>query len=284
MSSGQPWGSAGGESPGATCRRCGAPLAPGARFCPTCGADQLDAGAPAPAPASALRFDPSRLSLGDRVAGIATLVLFIALFFPWYSVSVSSSSVGLAGSASTSALGSAAGGWRYLILILCLLILGDLAVRAVVSRPLQLPAPHWQVLGAALGLNALLTLLAFLLKPSVGVTTVPFSLNVSVSWSYGAFIGLIAALVALAGGVQLRREALGLPPIVRLGAAAGMPASSGSTAVAGGVPSGRAPAAPSSGAEPGAGAETGTVICPRCGAANPASADFCGSCGAPLRS
>lgn len=190
------------------CSRCGAPLPAGARFCPVCGADRLDAGTPAPGstPTGALRFDPSRLSLGDRIAGVATVVLFITLFLPWYTVSISST-VGIGGSASTSALGAGAGGWRYLILILCIAIAGYLALRAVSPKPLQLPAPHWQILGAAVGLNALLTLLAFLLKPSVGPITIP--VGVSVSWSYGAFLGLIAALVAGAGAVRLRREDLG---------------------------------------------------------------------------
>ena len=46
-----------------------------------------------PAPGSSrpgLQFDAGRWSLADRIAGVATIVLFICLFLPWFTLSGSS--------------------------------------------------------------------------------------------------------------------------------------------------------------------------------------------------
>jgi hypothetical protein len=91
--------------------------------------------------------------------------LFISLFLPWYRNGFSGTSV----TVSTTRPG--AGGWRVLILILCIVIVGYLFVRTIWELP-GLPIPHWQVLAAATILNALLTIIAFLVKPGGGVTGV----------------------------------------------------------------------------------------------------------------
>ena len=44
------------------------------------------------------------------------------------------------------------------------------------------------------GLNLLITLIAFVFKPSAGFEA--SAAGLSVSWAYGAFVGLLAALVA----------------------------------------------------------------------------------------
>ena len=204
----------------ANCSQCGSAVTEGATFCPVCGTPQTTpaeapaAAAPPPAdqpppgsfpggtgysapPAaqssgfgstSGMSFDLKRLSLSDQIVGGATVLLFIMLFLPWYTVSFEGAS------ASTSALGSGAGGYRFLILLLSIAIVGYLVVRALGSLN-QLPLPHWVILGGAVALNALLTLLAFLFKPSLGVAGA--LAGVSVGWGFGAFLGLLCALAAL---------------------------------------------------------------------------------------
>lgn len=231
----------------ATCSQCGSAVTDGATFCPVCGTPQTvpsaggsaaadappgagvpptgsnvppGAGAP-PAGAgfgtqpggaygtpasqsgfgstgSSLAFDLKRLSMGDLVAGGASVLLFIFLFLPWYTASVLDVSV------SVSALGSGAGGYRFLILILSLATIAYVVARGL-GIPRQLPPPvlHWQVLLGLTGLDALLTLIAFIFKPSGGGV-------VNVGWGAGAFLGLIAALGALAGAIW---EKQGAPPV-----------------------------------------------------------------------
>jgi hypothetical protein len=121
--------------------------------------------------------------------------------------------------------------------------------------------PHWQLLTVALGLQFLLTLLAFLVKPSTGDPTI------GVSWGYGAFIGLVASIIALAGGIMRRNEAeIVVPGVPRAGF------SSFRSTVS----------APQMGVTPGGGAQ-GT-ICAQCGTAVPTGTPYCTTCGAPTSS
>jgi hypothetical protein len=162
---------------------------------------------------------------------------------------------------STSALGSSAngaqvsGGWRVLILVVDILVLLYLFLRTMMPRGLHLPLPHWQLLTVALGLQVLLTLIAFLVKPGEGVHW---------SWGYGAFVGLVAAIIALAGGIMRRNEAENVVPGVPRAGFASFRSSSG---------------APPMGATPGGGAQ-GT-ICAQCGTAVSTGTPYCTTCGAP---
>jgi hypothetical protein len=172
------------------CGRCGADNADQARFCMSCGSpfgkDSFGAGDPT------TNIDFRRLGPGDLLAGGATVLLFVSLFLPWYRYGFLGSSV------TVSAMGAGAGGWRVMILILCVVIVAYLFVRAIWELP-GLPVPHWQVLAAATILNALLTIIAFLVKPGGGVTGL---IGADVGWSWGAYVGLAVALLAVAGGFQ----------------------------------------------------------------------------------
>ncbi|MDA8279752.1 MAG: zinc ribbon domain-containing protein [Actinomycetota bacterium] len=160
-------------------------------------------------------IDFRRLGVGDLVAGGALVVLFVSLFLPWYSI-------GYGGvSASTSAMGSGAGGWRVLVLVLALLTIGYLLVRTVLST-VRLPIPHWQFLTVLTVVVALLTLLAFLVKPGVDTTGLGTA-GIGTSWSYGAYIGLVAAVAAVGGAVQRSRQSDTIEPKLH---AAGRPAPS----------------------------------------------------------
>ncbi len=179
----------------ATCPRCGAPVhvAPGA---PPAAAGGPAAGQNAGAPAAAFKFDATRWSRADQIAGGGTLVLFISLFLPWFGVSL-----GAFGSATADAL--TAHGYLYIVLILCLAIFAYLAMVAGFERlPVQLPLDREQLLLAATGINCVLVLIAFVFKPG-GYG------SVGVGWRFGAFVGLIAAIAAVAPlampAIQARR-------------------------------------------------------------------------------
>lgn len=197
------------------CSQCGNNVADQAAACPGCGAQlnvsqgpEVRVGAAAGAPAGhaaaamspAFNLDLKRLTRDDQIVGGATLVLFISLFLPWFSVSIK-------GFGSTLASGSVNGlyhGYMYIDLILALAVLAFLVMRAGFDQlPFRLPVGPEQVLLAATGLNFLLALISFVFKPAGGF-------GVSVGWGIGAFIGLIAAIAAVAPlGVPLLRSRTG---------------------------------------------------------------------------
>jgi hypothetical protein len=78
-------------------------------------------------------------------------------------------------------------GYMYLTLLLCLALFAYLIVKAgFETSPVKLPLAEPQLFLVATGINALLTVISFLTKPS------------GTSWNLGAYIGLIAAIVAVA--------------------------------------------------------------------------------------
>jgi hypothetical protein len=144
------------------------------------------AGAPAAAAAAgssvpAFKFDAARWSLADRIAGIASVVLFISLFLSWFGVSV----IGITVTAS----GLSAHGYLYIVLILCILIVAYLALRAGWDTlPIGVNLPHLTVMLVATLVNLVLVFIGFIFKPG----------GSGVGWEFGAFVGPIAAIVAAA--------------------------------------------------------------------------------------
>lgn len=188
-----------------TCPNCQTVLTDGTTTCPSCGSAQgappaasfatsspppaasYATSSPPPAPGAQakpqIKFDLASLNKVDRLVGGGSLVLFIALFLPWFSVKA-----GIYGG-SESAL--SAHGYIYITLILAIAIVALIAVEALGlwKLPSSLPLSREQLLLIATVINLLLVVIAFVFKPSgLGV--------VNVGWSYGAIIGLIAAVVA----------------------------------------------------------------------------------------
>ena len=191
-----------------TCPQCQSQASDEANHCPNCGAALSAAAAPAqgaptagpppggiapPATAAAaagagastsavppFKFDVARWSRADRIAGIATVVLFICLFLPWFTISFGF------GSGSVNGLWH---GWMWLSLILCIVIVAYLVLFAGWDRlPISQDVPHLTVMMIATIVNAVLVLIAFIDKPG----------GSGVGWGFGAIVGLIAALVAAA--------------------------------------------------------------------------------------
>jgi len=145
---------------------------------------------PEQAASPAFRLELSRLTNSDRVTGIASLVLLVSLFLPWYGVNL----LGI----SAEADGLTVHGYLYIVLLLCVAIIAYLVTWAGFEElPVRLPLSHQQRLLVASGLNTVLVLLAFLTKPD------------GTGWRFGAFAGLLAALIAMAPlvirAVQARR-------------------------------------------------------------------------------
>jgi len=143
-------------------------------------------------------MDTSRLTTGDIVAGVGGIVLLIALFLPWYGVSVD-----VAGF-SASESGS---GWEVLGFIDILLFLISVAAIAVVAAraagalPADIPAPV--ILLGLGGLAVLLVLYRIIDIPTDG--DVPD--QVDVSRKVGVFIALIGAAALAYGGWRTNSEA-----------------------------------------------------------------------------
>jgi hypothetical protein len=158
-----------------TCPNCQTAVPAGSALCPNCGASRAAAARPQ------LKFDASQLTHVDRIVGIATVVLFISLFMPWFSINL--------GIATISASGLSAHGYLYLPFIVSLALIAFFTVSALGlwTLPASSPLPRERLLLVGTTINFVLVLLAFLLKPG----------GSAVGWSYGAFVGLAASIVAL---------------------------------------------------------------------------------------
>jgi hypothetical protein len=116
------------------------------------------------------------------------LVLLISLFLPWFSVGGYFSVSGLT-----------THGYLYLVLFLSIATLIYLGARAGWDRlPISVSIAHSPVLLVASLVNFALVLIAFLFKPS------------GFGWSVGAWLALIASIVAAAPiavpAIQARRD------------------------------------------------------------------------------
>jgi hypothetical protein len=175
------------------CSQCGNSLAEGVAACPQCGKPVFGGASAAPG-SQAFAFNAARWGQAERITGVATLVLLISLFLPWFTVSVSSSLLGGHTLASASGSGLDAHGYLWIVFIVSLAVIAFLVLQAgFATLPFQLPVPPQLLLLAATGLNLLLVLIAFFFKPGTGSL---FGSGISVSWSFGAFFSLIAAIAA----------------------------------------------------------------------------------------
>ncbi len=182
------------------CSQCGSNVAAGSAACSNCGARQPGnaghgtgpqhaagaSGTSAAATAPVFSFDAKRWSRDDQIVGVASLLLLISLFLPWYTVS--------AGPISASASGTTGHGYLWIVFIIALAVVAFLILQAgFQSLPFNLPVSPARLLLGLTGINLLLVLLAFLFKPGTGDGFV----NISVGWGFGAFLGLICAIVAV---------------------------------------------------------------------------------------
>ena len=127
-------------------------------------------------PATRLPFNFGRLRPGDVAAGIASFLVFISVFFPWYSFAASAAQ---SGDQATPAQQQ--------------LVLAGGTARAVPY--------HWQALVGITAFQGLLVLIAFVANP----LSILDSLGSS-SWAFGLVFALIAAIAAVGGAILVMRE------------------------------------------------------------------------------
>jgi uncharacterized membrane protein len=127
------------------------------------------------------RFDAGRWTVSDRIAGVATLLVLISLFLPWFSVNLGSfGGLGISVGTATES-GTDAHGWLWFVFVIGLAVLLYLVIVAgYQALPASLPVRHETVLLMATGVNLLLVLLAFVLKPGTA------GLPVKIGWAFGA--------------------------------------------------------------------------------------------------
>jgi hypothetical protein len=153
------------------------------------------------------KFDAARWSTADRIAGVATIVLFISLFLPWYTATATADlgRVSVGASSSVNGLWHA---WMYITLIISIALVAYLILRGGWDQlPLSQEVPHLTVMIVATVVNFGLVLITFIDKPSGGSFG---GIGVSIGWGAGAILGLIASAAAAAPYVipQLRERTM----------------------------------------------------------------------------
>ena len=149
-------------------------------------------------------MDVDRLSIGERIAALCAVLLFIFMFFDWFSVEVSGGSGPFAASAS-----GGSNAWDALdnipvfLVITIVVALGVAGLRLADARfePAVSPNAVVAVLGA---ISVLLVLYRIINTPGAG-DGIP-GLSVDVSPAVGIFLGLLAAIGIAYGGYRAMQE------------------------------------------------------------------------------
>lgn len=174
-----------------------------------------------------MAFDLSRLRRGEKVAAGAAVLLFILMFFDWYSVSVSAGPLG-----EFSVGGSAWQVFSFIDVYLFIVILAAIALAVVTAteRTPALPVTGAVILTALAALGTLLVLYRLIDTPIGDVPP-----GVDVSRTVWAFLGLLAVGAITYGGyLSMREEGTSLSDVRAQASAAGQQARAAFDAPAGG--------------------------------------------------
>jgi hypothetical protein len=164
-----------------------------------------------------MAFDISRLRRGEQIAALAAVLLFILMFFDWYTVSVSG---GLLGGLSIGGSAWQAFGFIDIYLFLVILAAIGLAVLTATERTPALPVTGAVIVTAMAALGTLLVLYRLIDTP---IGDVPD--GVDVGRTVWAFLGLIAvAAIAYGGYLSMREEGTSLGDVKAQASAAGQQA------------------------------------------------------------
>jgi hypothetical protein len=139
---------------------------------------------PPPRPPAAGHNATSGWTGSDLAIGGALIVLLISLFLPWFG--------------SPDIDGPTSHGYLWIAFALAIVALIVIVARDAIARlPGNLPSPEQMLVGTT-GLILLLTILGIAQTPSASATSVViYSTATSLGWSYGGWVALVAALVAL---------------------------------------------------------------------------------------
>ncbi len=145
-------------------------------------------------------MDAAQASTGEKIVVGSAVVLFIALFLPWYGVKVEGAGVSVS-------LDETLTAWKAFSFVDILLFGAAATVIAVVVASVAgalpvLPVPPGLILLGAGGLALLLVLVRLLVAPEVA----GFPEDFDVTRKFGIFIALLAAGGMAYGAVQASRE------------------------------------------------------------------------------
>jgi hypothetical protein len=148
-------------------------------------------------------MDLDKLSSGEKIAGVSSIVLFIFMFFDWFTVEVSGGN-GIF-SASASAGGSAwdALDWIPIVLVVTIVAGLGIAVLRLMDSPYE-PPVSGNAIVAILGAVSFLLILYRIIDPP-GAGSVP-GLSVDVSPAFGIFVSLVAAAGIAYGGYKAMQD------------------------------------------------------------------------------
>jgi hypothetical protein len=146
-------------------------------------------------------MDLDRLSTGEKIAAGSGILLFIFMFFDWFSVEVSGGG-GLSGSVGS---GSAWDALEFIPIVLVVTILAALAVAALrLSDSAYEPPVSANLVVVVLGALSVLLILYRIVDTPGGGSFGGFSVDVSPA--FGIFISLIAAAGIAYGGYRAMQE------------------------------------------------------------------------------
>ena len=141
-------------------------------------------------------MDVDRLSTGEKVAGVSAILLFIFMFFDWFTASASN------GFISVSVGGSAWDALDVIPIILMVAIIAAIGVAVVRLTEADFePTISMNAVVAILGIiSVLLILYRIISPPDSGVS------EISVDPAVGIFLGLVAAAGIAYGGYRAMQE------------------------------------------------------------------------------
>ncbi len=144
-------------------------------------------------------MDVNRVRPGQRLAAIGGVVLLVDLWLSWYGIDLGGIAKGLVGGAGIDTTVSAWQAFSWIDIILFVTAVGAIAIAAIpaVGRAVELPFPLATVVAGLAGLSVLLIFYRIVNQPGP---------NDLISVKYGAWLGLIAAIVTTVGALRAMGE------------------------------------------------------------------------------
>jgi len=143
------------------------------------------------------------LSNGDKAILGGSLVLFIAMFLPWYGADIT-----IGGVTSSSASDNGFYGWGWLVFIALLAVVALWLLRGPMEGSFELPdlpAKDAIIFMGLGGLEVLGAILYWLSSPGGGTSGIP-GYSASVGVRFGLFIGLVGGVATAVGGYMKQSE------------------------------------------------------------------------------